>query len=181
MNWLTEWKALAAQIEGILEAARFYVESNRTGREDSFQVAREQLVPQIKSLMKTLNTFSETHKDLVPSDAAEFLVSQLQKIEPMVERPTVRDHPFAFVHVMGTALASIRAGFEYFISDTAAVARRLSKRAFQHLQRSIVADKDLRRKWSEAFELGETECEKLGAAHLLVHGIWAFKVNAEGI
>ena len=88
MNWLTEWKALAAQIEGILEAARFYMESNRTGREDSFQVAREQLVPQIKALMKTLNTFSETHKDFVPSDAAEFLVSQLQKIDSIELRAT---------------------------------------------------------------------------------------------
>ena len=179
MNWLTEWKALSAQIEGVLEAARFYLESNRTGKNDSYQVAREQLIPQIKNLIETLNTFSDTHKSFIPLDAAQFLGSQLQKVGPMINRPIVVNDPFAFVHIMGTVLASFRAGFEYYISDTAAVARRLSERAFLHLQRSIIADKDLRRKWSEAFELGETDCEKLGAAHLLVHGIWAFKVNAE--
>lgn len=27
---------------------------------------------------------------------------------------------------------------------------------------------------------GEVECEKLGAVHLLGHGIWAFKINASG-
>ena len=31
-----------------------------------------------------------------------------------------------------------------------------------------------------AFKKGEVHCEKLGAIHLLWHGIWAFKVNAEG-
>ena len=27
---------------------------------------------------------------------------------------------------------------------------------------------------------GESACDKLGAAHLLLHGIWAFKASAEG-
>ena len=105
-----------------------------------------------------MNAFSDTHKGFIPLDAAQFLESQLQKLPPMINRKIVENDPFAFVHIMGTLLASFRAGFEYYISDTAAVARRISERAFHHLQRSIVADKDLRRKWSEAFDLGETEC-----------------------
>jgi len=35
-------------------------------------------------------------------------------------------------------------------------------------------------RWRKAFDQSETACEKLGAAHLLWHGIWAFKVNTEG-
>ena len=42
------------------------------------------------------------------------------------------------------------------------------------------ADSAFRAKWQTAFDEGEVECEKLGAVHLLLHGIWAFKVNAAG-
>jgi hypothetical protein len=54
------------------------------------------------------------------------------------------------------------------------------ERAILHLDRSIVVDERLRDAWRRALEKGETECEKLGAVHLLLHGIWAFKVNAAG-
>jgi hypothetical protein len=44
-----------------------------------------------------------------------------------------------------------------------------------------MVDPDVRRKWTSAFnDAGETECERLGAVHLLWHHIWAFKVNAGG-
>jgi hypothetical protein len=54
-------------------------------------------------------------------------------------------------------------------------------RAFLHLQRSIVADPSVRERWKHAFdEEGEVACERLGAAHLLLFGIYSFKANAEG-
>ena len=52
------------------------------------------------------------------------------------------------------------------------------QRAFAHLQRSIVVDAEPRAKWQKAFDNGEAECEKLSAVHRLLHGIWAFKINA---
>jgi hypothetical protein len=58
--------------------------------------------------------------------------------------------------------------------------RARSERAFAHLQRSIVADTAFREKWQSAFKEGEVACERLGGAHLLLHGIYAFKINAEG-
>jgi len=33
---------------------------------------------------------------------------------------------------------------------------------------------------ANAFGEGETSCEQLGGVHLLLHGIWAFKVSAAG-
>ena len=30
MSWLTEWKAISAQIQGLLEASRFYIDSARS-------------------------------------------------------------------------------------------------------------------------------------------------------
>lgn len=55
----------------------------------------------------------------------------------------------------------------------------ITARAFTHLQRLIIVDKETQVKWNAAFTRGETECEKIGAAHLLLHGIWAFKAHSE--
>lgn len=41
-------------------------------------------------------------------------------------------------------------------------------------------DEDLRAKWVTAFDRREETCEKLGALHLLAHGIYAFKVDGKG-
>lgn len=68
----------------------------------------------------------------------------------------------------------------FLLSDVQESIRSRSERAFSHLQRSIIVDEDLREKWNKAFESGEVACEKLGAIHLLLHGIWAFKVDAIG-
>lgn len=66
------------------------------------------------------------------------------------------------------------------LSDTQQHIRTRSERTFNHLQRLLVVDEEVRNKWKAAYEKGEIECEKLGAVHLLLHGIWAFKVDAEG-
>lgn len=38
----------------------------------------------------------------------------------------------------------------------------------------------MRQKWIDAYKAHETKCEKLGALHLLSHGVWAFKADATG-
>jgi hypothetical protein len=68
----------------------------------------------------------------------------------------------------------------FVLSDVQESIRATSERAFSHLQRSIVVDADLRTKWRRAFDEGEVACERLGAVHLLLHGIWAFKVDGAG-
>lgn len=80
-----------------------------------------------------------------------------------------------------TFLGALRAQFEYEMADTEVKARSLVSRAFLHLKRSIVADGAFRERWKQAFDQqDETRCEKLGAIHLLQHGIWAFKASAIG-
>src|SRR5208283_5429640 len=77
-----------------------------------------------------------------------------------------------------TALAAFQSEFNYIIADTQFIARRITERAFIHLQRCIIVDKEVRQKWIDAFNTREPECEKLGALHLLHHGVWAFKADA---
>ena len=77
-------------------------------------------------------------------------------------------------------LGAFESEMSFILSDVQEVIRARSELAFAHLQRSIVVDQAFRKKWKTAFKKGEVECEKLGAIHLLQHGIFAFKVDAAG-
>lgn len=77
-------------------------------------------------------------------------------------------------------MAAFEAEMSHAMADKQARLLIASERAFEHLIRSIAVDPDIRGKWQGAFALGERACERLGAIHLLMHGIWAFKVSAPG-
>jgi hypothetical protein len=72
----------------------------------------------------------------------------------------------------------VKAELDYYFADGEIAARRVVERAFLHLQRSLAADEDVRGRWRKAKD--ELACEKLGALHLLAHGIWAFKAHTSG-
>jgi hypothetical protein len=78
-------------------------------------------------------------------------------------------------------LTAFESEMSFLLADTQEIIRARSERAFLHLQRLLAVDADFSDKWRAAFEEGgERHCEKLGAVHLLWHGIFAFKVAALG-
>jgi hypothetical protein len=87
---------------------------------------------------------------------------------------------FKGVMAYTAVLAAFRSEFDHLFTDHEAIIRSRVARAFLHLQRSLIADEDIHNKWERAFAVGETACEKLGALHLLSHGILAFKAYAPG-
>ncbi len=117
---------------------------------------------------------------MLPVSAISCLDKFISDAPKFFEDSNVRQSAYLLTRVTLTFLSAFRANFTYKITDVSAFARRLSERAFLRLQRSIVADPTIKSKWQDAFEEGETACEKLGAAHLLQHGIWAFKVREAG-
>src|ERR1700722_5384768 len=77
-------------------------------------------------------------------------------------------------------LAALEAEITFLLSGRQEQIRARSERALLHLQRSLIVDADISRKWKKAFGTNEVACEKLGSVHLLSHGIYAFKVDASG-
>ncbi len=75
---------------------------------------------------------------------------------------------------------ALESELSFHFHDFDAFVRPVVERAFLHLKRSLVVDKDLQRRWADACGKDEPACEQLGAVHLLLHGIYAFKANAEG-
>lgn len=70
--------------------------------------------------------------------------------------------------------------FNYYTNDLDGAAIRKSERAFIHLQRTLAVNLSERKIWKDAFLHRETAVEALGAVHLLLHGIWAFKIDSGG-
>src|SRR4051812_13855894 len=176
MSWLELWRAISARIEGLVGAGDLMVATFQVDSSDPFNIARGSVVPELNQLREELRRLQRDYGAMLPSDAAAALDRFLQRWgvdhQAMAggEVHSIRDLvPFAV----------FRSEFEYLIRDTELEARTLTELAFEHLRRVLAVDFAVRKTWEEAFK-HETRCEKLGAVHLLSHGIWAFKAAQAG-
>jgi hypothetical protein len=177
--WTVEWTAISARIAGLIEAASVYLTELRQRETGALDVSGD-LLQNANGVFQQLQLFQTNHAAALPQEALTCLRTFLHRYSGGFTQPAGGPPK---VQSVVTLLASFRAEFAYLVSDTEAVARSRVARAFTHLQRSIVADDGIRATWKRAFQntkTGETACEKLGATHLLLHGVWAFKANAQG-
>jgi hypothetical protein len=177
MNWQGEWKAIAGRISGITAAGEFLVRALQVSADDPYQAAVH-LAEQAIDIANDLETFRKRVVGIAPQKAVDAIATFLDTHRMRMNDPSLRGVERLKVSLV--PLAWLRAEIDYHLSDFEAVAKRLSERAFVHLQQLIVADEVVRSRWQAALEAGETTCEKLGGAHLLLHGIWGFKVNGPG-
>jgi hypothetical protein len=174
--WNIEWSKLSARIAALLEAATYFVRTVGTGEGDTSNMTNE-LLRNAKETVDRIKTFSNNHGPQIPESAREALDRFVTLYNGQF--PNTSGGLPATQGAL-TLLASFRGEFNYLVNDAEAVGRSLVVRAFTHLQRSIVADAVIRERWKVAFDQGETACERLGAAHFLLHGVWAFKASATG-
>jgi hypothetical protein len=167
--WNVEWNALSARIASLMEAGTYLA---NLGRDDfaSFQKVFQNAI----DLKVQIGHFRDNYGSQLPEPAGSCLARFANEQLPELTRG------LPGMHAALILLASFRAEFSYLLIDSEAVGRSLVVRAFTHLQRSIVADEVFGDRWRAAFNKGETACEKLGACHLLLHGVWAFKASAQG-
>jgi hypothetical protein len=174
VTWRTEWETISSRISGLERAANFY---QGFMQQDNHSAGKTTLFPQSKDLYGLIESFLTHHKNALPEQAQHCLIRFVDESRTYIN--TDWKDPFRFI-VLITKLLSFQAEFDYVISDTQQRVRSIVERAFTHLQRIIIADSHAKSIWNDTFIAGETECEKLGAAHLLLHGIWAFKTDAKG-
>ncbi len=84
----------------------------------------------------------------------------------------------AFAAELTILLSLMRNGIDSFFNDGQEVLRLRAERAFRHLQWSIASTRYIRTSWMRAFQVDEPACEALGATHLLLHGIFAYKATS---
>lgn len=174
MTWLEQWRDLAARIDGLIRAGEFLVSAFKVNSADAFSVVRKSFLPELVAIIAEIEHLGKTYASELPQQAS----AALQKYVTQGWDKSFND---GAVDIQTLApLASFRSQFEYLIRDAEAEGRSLTELAFEHLRRQLVVDEDIRKKWQDAFKRHETACERLGAIHLLSHGIWAFKVVAPG-
>jgi hypothetical protein len=81
---------------------------------------------------------------------------------------------------LAIALRPIVSEVDFYLRDNEALGRSIVEWAFLHLRRRLTVEETLRTSWTDAFSKGEPQVEKLGAIHLLGHGIYAFKTSGAG-
>ena len=177
MSFREEWEGLAARIKGLQDATRLYFESLPVVDRDHYGSSSYHLIPAARAVLSDLGAFSESYQHILPRRANGVIAKFLQDTSGL-NSPTVTGIPG--VQGLILPLSVFRTEFDRLLRDAPTRAKSLIIRAFSHLQRLIVANKSERQIWESAFKEGEPSCEKLGATHLLMHGIWAFKASAEG-
>ncbi len=156
-------------MQGEFLVAAFNVNSG-----DPFSVVRTCFLPELVAIIAEIENLGKTYESELPQEAS----SALKKY---VAQGWGKNFNNGAVDIQTLApLASFRSQFEFLIRDSEVEGRNLTELAFEHLRRQLVVDADIRQKWEDAFKTHETACERLGAVHLLSHGIWAFKVVATG-
>ncbi len=183
LAWRAEWVALSRRISGILGAGEFYLRSLSPEERNPPEIAKE-LLRNSQEIFRGLEIFLQAYERVLPVQAAAALRGFVERARPHfnadAEHITSTTGTKISVQLRLVELATLEAELSYKLTEFETTARRLSERAFSHLQRCIVADAEVAERWQRAYADGELACEKLGAAHLLSHGIWAFKAASTG-
>lgn len=123
----------------------------------------------------------------VPDDLREKLDEVKHRLKPLMDAVMRDVGDQDELHVVSSRwafLMALRAPLDEALPTTEEPRRRRVERAFLHLNRTLTLDEDAQRRWQKAFtqnkprETTEPRCEKLGALHLLSHGIYSFKAEA---
>lgn len=180
MNYLEQWKILSSRIHGLVQAGTLHAQYLRINSSDSWG-STQRLREQGQNICNELLVLQAAFRESLPPAAFAAIDKFMESTKGLITNvPQVRDAAKQQVWALLVALAAFESELSFLLSDAQESIRTRSERAFDHLQRSIVADDDFRSKWKNAFKAGEVSCEKLGAVHLLLHGIYAFKVDAAG-
>ena len=172
------WPALSARILGFIDASRVQCEQLAVNSADPYGISK-QLFREARGLAAAIRDFRETHSDQLAPEANNSLEHVTGAIEPLLADPSSNGQR-ARLWAVVVSLSAFNSEFSFLVADNEVRLRVRSERAFAHLQRSLVVDDQLRERWQAALNAGEVQCEKLGAVHLLSHGLWAFKCDATG-
>ena len=176
MSYVEHWRSLAARIRSVTNAGQLYAQFQISHNIDTYNSIGA-LGEQCQRILSAIEGFARSYTQILPPEASAALKMFLEGHPAKVIKDinAMREGRAALIF-----LAAIESEISYLLADQQEYVRARSERAFLHLRRLLAVDADARSKWRNAFDQRETECEKLGAVHLLWHGILGFKVHATG-
>jgi hypothetical protein len=180
VDYLNQWRAIEARIRGLVAAAHLHAALLQVRASDTYRRG-SYLGIQALDVLNSIIAFVAQFRGSLPPAATQaidkFIAERKGLFEEAGGTPDVRDERNRAVVVL---LAGLETQISFLLHDIQPTIKARSELAFAHLARSIAADADIRLKWQTGYEAGERQCEALGANHLLLHGLFAFKVSAAG-
>jgi hypothetical protein len=177
MSYDEQWAALATRIKGLQSAGDLYARFQSYHQEDSYG-AGQLLNEQCAAVVRSLQLFRDNFAGVLPPEAVtrlnHFLGTRAAAAAGSAEAAQ-RGARAALVGLVG-----FEAEISFILAGRQGRIRARSERALLHLQQCLAVDEDFAVKWKKAHDKDEPACERLGAIHLLWHGIFAFKVDAKG-
>ena len=127
MNWYQEWQAISARIHGLLDAGSFFCSALMNYSSDDMSVMKKILLANAKKIFESLNNYMEEYKATFPKEA-------FKSLERFLEQPDIKTFNFTpdpgqergHVQFALTSLAAFQSEFSYIITDTQAVALRIT-------------------------------------------------------
>jgi hypothetical protein len=180
MSYRDDWMSLSSRIGGLKQAGELHARFLAVRASDGY--GRSALLrEQCEAVLAALEAFRTQHDAFLPNAVKTSIDGFVAARGPLIRDTSGgSDSREERVWTALVMLSAFEAEVTFLLSDTQQTLRSRADRAFEHLQRLIVVDVDVAAKWQAAFERGEEACEQLGALHLLLHGVWAFKANAAG-
>ncbi|MBI3074431.1 MAG: hypothetical protein HYY84_20150 [Deltaproteobacteria bacterium] len=179
MTPLDDWAKIRARVEALKETQRIVFGTFSDRRSDDIGAAQNVILPEADAILKAMKEFTAQWATSPGSLGIQDIVGEVARAFAKRSQQNVAPSTVPGAAYSTAILVNAAARIDFLLDAVDFRAVPIVERAFAHLQRSLIVDTALRDRWQAAFH-SETECEALGAIHLLAHGIWAFKANAEG-
>lgn len=177
LTYLISWRPISARIRGLEAASAMHARFLAINSTSPYG-AEKTLQRNCEEVRASIEKFQEEFRGQLPA-VANIAIDRFAEDGGRQIREN-RDGGARLVQTIIVKLIAFEAELTFCLDSQTELVRSAAELAFMHLQRLIVVDEDYRTKWQKAFERHETQCEKLGALHLLWHGVWAFKTEASG-
>jgi hypothetical protein len=173
MTWISRWKSISTKIDQLQEVSRAYFNSINSFGVDHYGIGGSSIIPAARELYNEVLDLKRNYP-MMPGEVQTLIVK--------LEKNFSGHHKFTGIPGVGGAMVHLgifNSEMSYYLRDNEILTKDKVKLAFLHLQRTLLVDMELRKKWLAAYGEGEEALEKIGAIHLLSHGLWAFKAANE--
>lgn len=175
--FMERWKTISARIDGIESAATLMARYLAVKSSEPYGVER-QLGQMCFDTRRELLRFADDFMLVLPNMVESRIKDFYNQHAPIFDGAK-KDAELARAAVV--LMVAIRAEVAFMLANQQEQLHTRTERAFMHLRRVLAANVREREVWRAAFDRnGEVACEALGGAHLLSHGLFAFKVDGAG-
>lgn len=176
-NIFSDWNLISEKIKSLLNSSAFFYNISNMGKIDPYGISKD-IGDNAINTYDSLKNFDNDYKKSLSDESRKILSDFFSLTREKVESLRKDSKNANMVIKILVNLSLLENEMTYHLKDSQEFIIKSVEIAFNHLQRLLVADENIRNAWiNTKNELG---FEKLGGAHLLLHKIWGFKIDAAG-